>query len=80
MTPAEVRAARKSLGLTQIELAKVCGNAIRTIKYWEMDGAPESRRIPNHAALLLRYMVRYGLPEVALSRAATVPPSRDSSR
>jgi DNA-binding transcriptional regulator YiaG len=66
LTPADVRAARKTLGLTQDELADVIGKALRAIKYWEDDNAPERQRIPIDAALLLHYMVHYGLPDVAL--------------
>lgn len=66
MTPAEVRAARKSLGLTQSALADLLGRGTRAIQWWEQDDAPERQRIPSDTALLLRYMVRYGLPDVAL--------------
>lgn len=66
MTPADVRAARAALGLTQAGLAETIGKAIRAVKYWEDDNAPERQCIPSDTALLLRYMVRYGLPDVAL--------------
>lgn len=66
MTPAEVRAARKSLGLTQSALADLLGRGTRAIQWWEQDDAPERQRIPSDTALLLRYMVRYGMPETAL--------------
>lgn len=68
MTPAEVKALRKSLGLTQRELGEVFGYAeadARTIRRWESKAAT-GRAITPIAALLLRYMVRYGLPDEAL--------------
>lgn len=66
LSPAEVRAHRKSLRLTQPQLADRFGIAVRTLKYWEDETAPEQRRIPRSDALLLRYMVKFGLPETAL--------------
>lgn len=66
LSPAEVRAARKSLGLTQAELGAVIGRAPRAIRYWEAEDAPARQRITAADALLLRYMVRYGLPDDAL--------------
>lgn len=70
MTPAEVKSHRKALGLTQRQLGEVIGQQERdasTIRKWE---APEDRKshrpIPPGLALLLRYMVRYGLPDRAL--------------
>lgn len=68
MTPADVRAARETLGITQVALAAILGRGVRAIKYWEDDDAPEKQRIPHDAALLLRYMLRYGLPDAALKK------------
>lgn len=63
MTPKEINAARHQLGLSQAGLARVMGIADdRTIRRWESGETP----ITGPASLLLRYMVRYGLPDVAL--------------
>lgn len=65
MTPAEVKAARLALGLTQRKLGDVIGyreQDASTIRRWETG----AREITPIAALLLRYMVKYGLPDVAL--------------
>lgn len=37
MTPAEIRAARKSLGLTQEQLAALMGVRVATVSDWERD-------------------------------------------
>jgi DNA-binding transcriptional regulator YiaG len=66
LTPAEVRAARAALGLTQTGLADLLGRRARAVQWWEQDDAPDKQRIPADTALLLQYMVRYGLPDVAL--------------
>lgn len=68
MTPADVRAARRKLGLTQSAMSDLFDRGIRSIQWWEQDDAPEKQRIPHDAALLLRYMLRYGLPDEALKR------------
>jgi transcriptional regulator with XRE-family HTH domain len=50
MTPADLKSARKSLGLSQAGLARIVGAASdRTIRRWE-DG---SRDIPPHVPLIL---------------------------
>lgn len=77
MTPAEVRAARRQLGLTQAGLGALLGVGVRAVQWWEQDGAPERQRIPAASALALRYMARYGLPEAALM--CPRPPSRSPS-
>lgn len=68
MTPAQVRAARLELGLTQSAMADIFGRRIRAVQWWEQDDAPEGQRIPSDAAMLLRYMLRYGLPDAALKK------------
>lgn len=68
MTPAQVRAARRQLGLTQADLARLLGCGTRAIQYWEQDDAPEKQRISHDTALLLRYMLRYGLPDEAIKK------------
>jgi DNA-binding transcriptional regulator YiaG len=50
MTPAEVRAARKALGLSQVAMAQVVGVTPRTITHWEAG----SRNVPEPAARLIR--------------------------
>lgn len=67
MTPAEVRAARKSLGLTQAQLGALMGVGKQAVSWWEQDDAPENRRMPDGSALALRYMLKFGLPEEALA-------------
>lgn len=62
MTPGEVRAARKQLGLTQTELGALFGVGQVAVSSWERD----ARSVPKSAALALRYMLRYGLPDDAL--------------
>lgn len=70
MTPAEVRSARKSLGLTQTQLGALMGVGKQAVSWWESDNAPEKQRIPTAAALALRYMLQYGPPEDALDARA----------
>ncbi|KWT70747.1 hypothetical protein APY04_0808 [Hyphomicrobium sulfonivorans] len=62
MTPAEVRAARKALGLTQTELGEILAVSQVAVSLWERDG----RAVPGAVLLALRYMLRYGLPVIAL--------------
>lgn len=50
MTPADFRQARKSLGLTQGQLAKLMGLAHRTVQKWE----GSERKIDPAAVRLLR--------------------------
>lgn len=69
MTPAEVRTARKTLGLTQSQLGEIFGVGKQAVSWWEQDDAPDNRGIPDGSALALRYMVRYGVPEVVFATA-----------
>ena len=52
MTPEELIAARKALGLKGTELAPLLDVAYRTLRYWE-DG---ERRIPGNIERLLAFM------------------------
>lgn len=70
MSPAEVRTARKSLGLTQAELGALFEVAQNAVSMWERDPPVPGRGIPTGTAIALRYMVQFGLPDVALT-----PPS-----
>ena len=42
MTPEEIKAARKSLGLSQKQLGEALGVATRTIRRWEASGQPNA--------------------------------------
>lgn len=56
MTPAEVRAARQALGMTQTELAtalRLASDGRRTIRHWETDGGKFSISGPASVALEL---------------------------
>ena len=53
MQPAELRAARASLGMTQSELAAALEVDLRTVQKWE--GA--ERAIPGPARVALRFML-----------------------
>ena len=54
MTPAEIKAARKRLGLYQCDLASLLGVHMRTVRRWEAGHCPISRP----AALLLEGLLR----------------------
>lgn len=70
MTPAEVRAARKRLGLTQAGLGEVFEVSGRTVCQWEQEPPVPGRSIPAGTALALRYMLLYGLPDTALKASS----------
>jgi len=53
MTPAQFKNAIARLGLKQAEAAKFLGVGLRTVEHW----VTGDRRIPNPAAILLRYMI-----------------------
>lgn len=57
MTPDEHRRIRKGLGLSQADLARRLGVRVATISDRETGRKP----IMGETALLLRYMMRYGL-------------------
>ena len=59
MTPAEFRAARESLGLTQGQLAQAMGYGSQT-RISEIEKRDE---VPPQTALLMRAFVLFGLPE-----------------
>lgn len=66
MTPDEIKSIRHRLGLTQRQLGEVIGYREKdasTIRRWETG----ARQITPIAALLLRYMEKYGLPKNSLS-------------
>lgn len=66
MTPNEIEELRRQLGLSQAGLADVMGltpkTGRRTVARWEHGEID----ISGPAAVLLRYMIKYGLPDVAL--------------
>lgn len=65
MTPDELKSTRHQLGLTQRQLGEALGyneKDASTVRRWEYG----ARAIPPMAALLLRYMAKYGLPARAL--------------
>lgn len=51
MTPAEIRATREALGLTQSEFAERIGCQLRAVQRWEQDSDGPSSRQPRGAAL-----------------------------
>lgn len=59
MTPAEFRAARESLGLTQAQLAQAMGYGSQT-RISEIESRAE---VPPQTALLMRAFVLFGLPD-----------------
>ena len=62
MTPKEIRAARKKLGLSQAGLAAWIGlgaHGDRTVRRWE-DGTQD---IPGYLTLLLTYALKHGIIE-----------------
>lgn len=59
MTPAELKEARRSLGLTQQELAGVLGVHPISISKWELG----EREIKRPIELAVRAIVAYGQPE-----------------
>ena len=59
MTPTELKQARQSLGLTQLQLAEWMGVSDRTVKHWEAG----SRNADATAVLLLKaYLDGYRQP------------------
>ena len=59
MTPAEVRALRQALGMTQAELATVlrlASDGKRTVRHWETEGG--KFQISGPASVALELMVR----------------------
>lgn len=58
MTPADLRAARKALGLTQSGLAEALRlsdkNGARTIRIWETDG----NTVPGPAQVAVEFMLK----------------------
>jgi len=61
LTPAEFRAARQTLGLTQYQLAAILGMSNDQISRMET-GAPRSS-VKGSTALAMRAMLILGLPE-----------------
>ena len=53
MTPAEYKAAREKLGLTQVELASRLGVSVRTIKHRE-----GGRLITSEAVMAMQLLIR----------------------
>ena len=59
MNPGEFRATRKSIGLTQTELAERMGVTVRAVLHWERG----TRTIPNAMSILLDYVGRDAIRE-----------------
>lgn len=58
MTPAEFKAARKELGLTQAQLGRILDTAPQTIRKWEMPpGRSTARSVNPVAAQVMRWML-----------------------
>lgn len=62
MNQEELKSARESFGLSQGEFAQELGKSIRTYGEWERG----KYEVPDSVALLVRYILRYGLPRDAL--------------
>lgn len=61
MTPAEVRAARLALGMTQAELAaklRLASDGKRTVRHWETDGGKYQVSGPASVAIELMLAIR----------------------
>lgn len=59
MTPAEIKAARKALGLTGRALAEALGINQRTLRRYEQpDGQPTASRAPKCVAIAIRGLLR----------------------
>lgn len=58
MTPAEFKAARQKLGLTQSELGRILDTAPQTIRKWEAPEDASTARGPNPVACqVMRWML-----------------------
>lgn len=58
MTPAEFKAARQKLGLTQLELGRILDTAPQTIRKWEAPEDANTARGPNPVACqVMRWML-----------------------
>jgi transcriptional regulator with XRE-family HTH domain len=55
MTPAELKAARERLGLTQVQVAAALGMAIRTYQVYEATG-PVPRWVSRRAATMIHQL------------------------
>jgi len=52
MTPAEIKQARQSLGLSAAKLGRVLGTNGRTVRSWECDPSLRSARVPSRTAVV----------------------------
>lgn len=58
MTPAEIRAARQSLGMTVKQFGHALGVQEQTARRWEIDAGKTSNRVPSETTLrLLRVLL-----------------------
>jgi len=58
MTPAEIRTARHSLGMTVKQFGHALSVAPQTVRRWEMDADKKSHRTPSpQTVMLLRQML-----------------------
>jgi transcriptional regulator with XRE-family HTH domain len=62
VTPADIRALRRALSLTQYELSNLVGVTRLTIVRWESDGGPQPR--PSHLRKLRELMATTLLKDV----------------
>jgi DNA-binding transcriptional regulator YiaG len=59
MTPDELRAARRALGLTGAELAELMGFASRTLRVWEGRDAKQTAPIPRAVEIIVNLALKY---------------------
>lgn len=68
MTPDQMKAARKALGMTQGELARelrLGKNGARTVRRWETEeDAESSRAIPGPVIVLIEHWLGYSIDEL----------------
>jgi transcriptional regulator with XRE-family HTH domain len=76
MTPDELHTARKDLGLTQADLAKILFADPRTIRKWENGDRP----IPGLVSQTMRWMLAGVVPSEWPSPPPAAQPSADSAR
>ena len=65
MTPTEIKALRKQLGLSQSEMGRLLGlkpeNAGNTVRRWEMDRSIKSHRTPSGPVVVAMTLIKWFL-------------------
>lgn len=57
MTPEDLKKARNTLGLSQVQLAHILGTNPRTVRKWETVSGPNARGVNPIAAQVVRWML-----------------------